>query len=74
MKKQYTVKELEAMTSLKEVEGRLQTGSTKAVQYKEVQLADSETFQFAVVVSYSGGSLSVITRPELRGQFLNRGC
>lgn len=72
--KKYTIAELTSAKTFADIEGKTQTGATKEVQYKIVPLAGSETFDKAIVVSVAGGKIQVIDRPELRKQFLDRGC
>lgn len=72
--KKYTIAELTAAKNFAEIAGKTQAGATKEVQYKVVPLTESETFDKAIVVSISGGKIQVIDRPELRKQFLDRGC
>ncbi len=71
--KAYTIAELEAARSFDEIEGDTQTGATNAIKYKRVDLARSETYSEAVVVSRNGGPLQIIEEPALRRQFLHSG-
>jgi len=70
----YTIAELKAAKSFAEIQGETKTGSTDSVKYKRVALADSETHAEAIIVSYNGGAIVVIDRPENRAEFLARGC
>ena len=71
--KAYTIAEIKAAKSFSEIEGKTQTGATDSVKYKKVQLAASETYSEAIIVSLNGEAPYIIQEPAKRSQFLHRG-
>lgn len=70
----YTIAQLQATKSLKDIKGKLRTGSTDSVKYKRVEVADDDRFPEAIIATYGSDSPVVINESGKIDQFLHRGC
>lgn len=70
----YTIEQLAAANSLKEISGKTKTGSSKQIQYKEVDLVESEPYSSALIVQYFSDAPVIIADPGKVTRFLHRGC